>query len=117
MANFDLQDAVKAKVGSSDKKETKTEKATAPIKKRKSAPLMSTTDTTIKFTGLFDLSSEGVFVVGAGKKGRKTKGSNGTYCMQSIYFQSDEKEHLEELAEKYGCSASAIIRTLIANAQ
>lgn len=116
MKKFDLTKAVTEKV--TENSSEKVQRATKPIEKRPTPALMTSLEETEKFTGLFDLSTDGLYIVGigAGKKAKRSKGG-GSYCMQSIYFQPDEKEHLDELAEKYGCSASAIIRTLIANAK
>ena len=106
---MDLKKAVSEKTA-----EKKPEKVAEPIKKRPIAAHTRSDESIEKYTGLFDLSAPGVYIIGTGKRNGRNTG--GTYCMQSVYFSQDERDHLRELEEKYGSSASAIIRSLIANA-
>lgn len=117
MKKLDLKEAVSAKVEDTEPKkaEIKSTRATKPIEKRTTPPLQDTNNPDEKFTGLFDLTQEGVYVIKPGRK--KNNSTGGTYAMQSIYFHPDEMAHLKELAEKYGLSVSAVVRTLVANSK
>ena len=100
-------------------KPKKAERATEPIKKREVAYQGFKTNPEEKFTGKFDLEEDGVYIIDAKRRERnKDKGGSPvSYLNKAIYFSIEEYNHLEELADKYNMSISAVVRTLVTNAK